>query len=62
MYNPYIKRILDFSIALLGLLILNPLLLLVIVGLTFANNGKPFFFSYARVRMARCSKLKFYWE
>ncbi|MDO9509997.1 MAG: sugar transferase [Candidatus Magasanikbacteria bacterium] len=44
MYNPYIKRILDFSIALLGLLILSPLLLFVIIGLTIANNGKPFFF------------------
>lgn len=44
MYNTYIKSMLDFIIALLGLLILSPLLVLVIVGLTFANNGKPFFF------------------
>lgn len=44
MYKTYFKRILDFSIALLGLFILSPLLLFVIVGLTFANNGKPFFF------------------
>jgi len=44
MYNPYIKRILDFSIALLGLLLLSPLLLFVTFGLAIANNGKPFFF------------------
>jgi lipopolysaccharide/colanic/teichoic acid biosynthesis glycosyltransferase len=44
MYSNYIKRILDFSLALLGLLILSPLLLFVIIGLTIANNGKPFFF------------------
>jgi lipopolysaccharide/colanic/teichoic acid biosynthesis glycosyltransferase len=44
MYPSFFKRILDFSIALLGLLILSPLLLLVIVCLTFANKGKPFFF------------------
>ncbi|RTY86007.1 sugar transferase [Flavobacterium sp. RSP15] len=44
MYKAYFKKILDFSIALLGLLILSPLLLFVIIGLTTANNGKPFFF------------------
>lgn len=44
MYKSYFKRILDFSIALLGLLILSPLLFFVILGLTIANNGKPFFF------------------
>jgi lipopolysaccharide/colanic/teichoic acid biosynthesis glycosyltransferase len=44
MYKSFFKRILDFSIALLGLLILSPLLLFIIIGLTFANNGKPFFF------------------
>ncbi|MDP3358437.1 MAG: sugar transferase [Lutibacter sp.] len=44
MYRNFFKRILDFTIALLGLHILSPLLLLVMVGLTIANNGKPFFF------------------
>ena len=44
MYKAYFKRILDFTAALLGLLILSPLLLFVIIGLTIANNGKPFFF------------------
>ena len=44
MYKSFFKRILDFSIALLGLLLLSPLLLFVIIGLAFANKGKPFFF------------------
>ncbi|HEY9168500.1 MAG TPA: sugar transferase [Lutibacter sp.] len=44
MYKTFFKRILDFIIALLGLLILSPLLLMVTIGLTLANNGKPFFF------------------
>lgn len=44
MYSNYLKRILDFIIAFLGLLILSPLLLFVIIGLTIANHGKPFFF------------------
>jgi lipopolysaccharide/colanic/teichoic acid biosynthesis glycosyltransferase len=44
MYKSYFKRILDLIIALLGLLLLSPLLLFVIIGLTIANNGKPFFF------------------
>jgi undecaprenyl phosphate N,N'-diacetylbacillosamine 1-phosphate transferase len=44
MYKNSIKRIIDFIIALLALFILSPLLLLVILSLTIANNGKPFFF------------------
>lgn len=43
MYTNYIKRILDFTAALLGLLILCPILLLVTALLCIANNGKPFF-------------------
>lgn len=41
-YLPF-KRLLDFSAAFLGLLILSPILLLVTVALFFANHGKPFF-------------------
>ena len=44
MYPSFFKRILDFIIALLGLLILSPLLLFVLVGLSITNNVKPFFF------------------
>jgi lipopolysaccharide/colanic/teichoic acid biosynthesis glycosyltransferase len=43
MYQKTVKPILDFSIALFGLTVLIPLFLLVIIGLSFVNNGKPFF-------------------
>lgn len=38
------KRIIDITIAFLGLLLLSPLFLLITVGLFFANHGNPFFF------------------
>ena len=44
MYRYFIKFTLDFLIALIGLLVLSPIFLLVMLGLTIANNGKPFFF------------------
>lgn len=44
MYKKIIKRFLDFIIALIGLILILPLFVLVIVGLFFANHGKPFFF------------------
>jgi lipopolysaccharide/colanic/teichoic acid biosynthesis glycosyltransferase len=44
MYVKIIKVFFDFITALLGLLVLFPLFLLVTIGLSFANNGKPFFF------------------
>jgi lipopolysaccharide/colanic/teichoic acid biosynthesis glycosyltransferase len=43
MYKNYIKRILDFITAFLGILILSPVILIVTVFLYFANQGKPFF-------------------
>lgn len=44
MYKNKLKRILDFSVSLLGLLILSPILIIVVICLTIVNNGKPFFF------------------
>lgn len=44
MYKYGLKRCIDFFGALIGLLILSPVLLIVTVGLYFANNGQPFFF------------------
>lgn len=44
MYNFFFKRFFDFFIALIGLFILSPLFLGVMIGLYFANQGKPFFF------------------
>lgn len=44
MYKNYIKRLIDFLVAFLGLLVLSPVFLIVTIGLYFANDGKPFFF------------------
>jgi undecaprenyl phosphate N,N'-diacetylbacillosamine 1-phosphate transferase len=44
MYKYFLKRIIDFITAIAGLLILSPILLLVTIGLTIANEGRPFFF------------------
>jgi undecaprenyl phosphate N,N'-diacetylbacillosamine 1-phosphate transferase len=43
MYKTIIKSVIDFSIALLGLVILSPLFVLVTIGLFISNNGRPFF-------------------
>ncbi len=44
MYNLFIKRLIDFTAAFFGILVLSPIILLVIIFLLIANNGKPFFF------------------
>ncbi len=44
MYEKNIKRLNDFFIGLIGFIILSPVFILVMLFLTFANNGKPFFF------------------
>ncbi|MEI2275629.1 sugar transferase [Sphingobacterium sp. ML3W] len=44
MYQYFLKRLIDFCIALVSLLILSPIFILVTIGLYFVNNGKPFFF------------------
>lgn len=44
MYKNYLKRFLDFTIALIGLICLSPIFIVVTIGLYFANQGKPFFF------------------
>ena len=44
MYKTYLKRLLDVVLSFMGLLALSPILLLVILLLAIANNGKPFFF------------------
>ncbi|MBS7332306.1 MAG: sugar transferase [Weeksellaceae bacterium] len=43
MYKNYIKRLLDFTIALIGIICLSPIFIIVTIGLYFANQGKPFF-------------------
>jgi lipopolysaccharide/colanic/teichoic acid biosynthesis glycosyltransferase len=44
MYTKLIKRPADFLASLLAILVFSPLILVLIVLLTIANRGKPFFF------------------
>ncbi|GAB2989275.1 sugar transferase [Cyclobacterium sediminis] len=44
MYRLYFKRIVDFSVALVGIILLLPLLILIWFMLLIANQGKPLFF------------------
>ncbi|MDN3676686.1 sugar transferase [Flavobacterium paronense] len=44
MYNFFLKQVIDFSIALLALIFISPVFIVIMVGLYFANRGKPFFY------------------
>lgn len=62
MYARYIKRIIDFCIALVALLVLSPLLVVVTVWLHYANHGAGAFFFQERpgknARIFRVVKFK----
>lgn len=44
MYKNFFKRVIDFTAALFGLLLLSPVFTLVMIALYIANKGQPFFF------------------
>ncbi|MGV0920645.1 sugar transferase [Empedobacter falsenii] len=44
MYKHFFKRLFDFIIALVALILLSPIFIVVMIGLYLANEGKPFFF------------------
>ncbi len=44
MYKNFFKRLFDFSAAVIGFVLISPVFLIVLIGLYFANKGKPFFF------------------
>ena len=48
MYKHFFKRIVDFSIALLALICLSPILVAVTIWLHFANKGAGAFFTQER--------------
>ncbi len=54
MYKLIFKRLLDIILSLVGLLVLLPIFLIIMLLLTIANNGKPFFF---QVRPGKNEKL-----
>ncbi|WP_282030976.1 sugar transferase [Winogradskyella eximia] len=44
LYRNLLKRLLDFTAALIGLILISPIFLVLIVILSISNNGKPFFY------------------
>jgi len=48
MYRNYIKRILDFMLALIAIICLSPILIVVTIWLHFANKGAGAFFTQER--------------
>ena len=44
MYKTFLKPTFDFVIALIGLMVLSPIFIIIMIGLSLANKGKPFFF------------------
>lgn len=43
-YQKYLKRLVDLVLALFGILVASPLILVLIILLSIYNNGKPFFY------------------
>jgi undecaprenyl phosphate N,N'-diacetylbacillosamine 1-phosphate transferase len=43
MYRSFLKPTLDFTVALIGVLLLSPVLIVATIALFIANQGKPFF-------------------
>ena len=44
MYSNFFKHLIDFTAALVGLILISPILLTLIIILSISNNGKPFFY------------------
>lgn len=44
MYKSFFKRVIDIFAAFFGLVVLSPVFFIVLVALTVANRGKPFFY------------------
>jgi len=57
LYRNFFKRVMDFTLSLTGLTILSPVLLVVTIFLSVANDGKPFFFQMRPGRNARIFRL-----
>lgn len=57
MYRNLFKQSIDFILALLGLLLLSPILLVVWLCLALANDGNPFFFQSRPGKHAKLFKI-----
>ena len=57
MYRNFFKSKIDFLIAVFGLLLLSPIFIVALIGLFFANDGKPFFFQARPGKNAKIFKI-----
>lgn len=57
MYNPYVKRLLDFVLSFLGIVMLSPIILVLVLILIVVNSGKPFFFQLRPGKNGRLFKI-----
>lgn len=57
MYRYFFKRLIDLTIASLGLLFLSPIIIVVTILLFVVNNGKPFFFQPRPGRRGKIFKI-----
>ena len=57
MYKNVFKRLFDFTLALIGLLLLSPLILFITLLLTISNSGHPFFTQTRPGKNARLFKV-----
>lgn len=57
MYNEFIKRGVDFFVALFSLVVISPVFISIIICLLIANRGKPFFFQERPGRGERIFKI-----
>ena len=58
MYKHFFKRVIDFSIALLALLVIWPVLAIVAIWLHFANKGAGAFFFQERLIPELCDGVR----
>ena len=57
-YAKYIKRILDFTLSLIALIVLSPLLLILVIAGTIAFKGKPFFIQKRPGRISKKTEVE----
>jgi len=57
MYRSFFKHIIDFTAALLGLIVISPVFIFITICLFVANSGKPFFFQPRPGKNARIFKV-----
>ncbi len=57
MYNPFLKRLLDFIASFIGILLLSPIIIVLIIVLAIDNKGKPFFFQSRPGKKERIFKI-----